>query len=308
MPLLAAAWLLRVDDVRENARSLTAAALGALLVGALCLMPLYVTHPHFYLQFFGHLQHLQSITHGFPSMLSEAWQVSRPSVFLLLATLPVFCLGMIALWRTGRIRETLALFVAPLVGFGLISWVREHYTYWWFLQPWFLLVAVIVAADFWWIRRSRSMATITAGWLAAWVAVASVWPAKNYLIRMTLAPEQKLTTNVQKLRALIPAGASVLTAAGWWALGKDRTVYDRGSNIKDLSRIEYFVTDSNGTGQPGVWRRSHNERYDAMIRGKFELVSNTLPKLPVQLLGLRITNSAYGFGMIVLRRRPVQSQ
>jgi hypothetical protein len=143
------------------------------------------------------------------------------------------------------------------------------------------------------------------------VVVASAWPAKNYLIRMTLAPEQKLTTNVRKLRALIPTGASVLTATGfgWWALGNDRTVYDdRGSNIKDLSRIEYFVTDSNGTGQPGVWRRSHNERYEVMVRENFELVSNTLPKLPVQLLGFRITNSAYGFGTVVLRRRPVQSQ
>jgi hypothetical protein len=308
MPLLAAAWLLKVDDVLENARSLTAAALGALLVGALCLMPLYMTHPHFYRQFFHHLQSIPP--HGFPSMLSGAWQVSRQSMFLLLATLPVFCLGMIALWRTGRIRETLALFVAPLVGFGLVCWVRGYFTYWWFLQPWFLLVAVIVAADFWWIRRSRSMATITAGWLAAWVAVASAWPAKNYLIRMTLAPEQKLTTNVQKLRALIPTGASVLTATGWWALGNDRTVYDLGSNIKDLSRIEYFVTDSNGTGQPGVWVPPpyKRPRYQAMVKESFEVISDTLPRAPLQILGMRITNSAYGFGTIILRRIPTQSR
>jgi hypothetical protein len=308
MPLLAASWLLRVDDVRENASSLVATALGAGLVAALCLMPLYLADPHFYRQFFQFFHHLQSeIQGGFALMFSHAWQVSRQSVFLLLATLPVFCLGMIARWRTGRIRETLALFVAPLVGFGLVSFARKSVTYWWFLQPWFLLMAVVVAADFWWIRRSRLMATTVVGWLATWVAVASAWPAKNYLVRTTLAPEQKLAINAQELRALIPTGAGVMTANGWWALGSDRTVYDpRYSDIKDLSCIEYFVTDSNGTGQPGVWRRPPNERYDTMVREDFEVVLDTLPRLPVKVLGLRITNSAYGFGMMVLRRRPAQ--
>ena len=52
--------------------------------------------------------------------VSDAWQVSRQSVFILFATVPVFCLGMVTFWRTGRVRETLALFVAPLVGFGLV--------------------------------------------------------------------------------------------------------------------------------------------------------------------------------------------
>ena len=306
MPLLAAAWLLKVDDVRGNARSLTVAALGAMLAVALCLMPLYVAHPHFYRQFF---ILLQSINDGFPSMFSHAWEVSRQSVFLLLATLPVFCLGMIALWRTGRIRETLALFVAPLVGFGLVAFARESFTYWWFLQPWFLLVAVIVAADFWWTRRSQLMATVVVGWLATWVTIASAWPAKNYLARVTLPPEQKLATNLRKLRALIPTGASVLTATAWWALGNDRIVYDpRYSNIEELSRIEYFVTDSNGTGQPGVWVPPYRPRYQAMLREGFEVISDTLPRAPLQILGLRITNSAYGHGTIILRRNPAQPE
>jgi hypothetical protein len=310
MPPLAASWLLRVDDARENAPSLAAAALGAGLVVALCLTPLYLAHPHFYRQFLQFFHHLQSeIRNGFVPMLSHAWQVSRQSVFLLFATLPVFCLGMIARWRTGRIRETLALFVAPLVGFGLVSFARESVTYWWFLQPWFLLMAVVVAADFWWIRRSRLMATMVAGWLAVWVTVASAWPAKNYLVRMTLAPEQKLATNVQKLRAMIPRGAGVMTANGWWALGNDRAVYDpRYSDVGDLSRIDYFVTDSNGTGQPSIWVPASNPRYQAMVRENFEVISDALPRASLQILGLRITNSAYGHGTIILRRKPAQAR
>ena len=103
--------------------------------------------------------------------------------------------------------------------------MQSHY-YWWFLQPWFLLVAMVVTADFWWNRRSRPLATVAVGWLAIWLTVASAWPAKNYLVRVTLPPEQRLTPNVQKLRELIPTGARVLTSIGWWALGNDRSVYD----------------------------------------------------------------------------------
>ena len=307
MPFLATLWLLGVDNEREIAPSLAAAALGIGLVAAISLTPFFLADPHFYQQFFKHLQHHESCR-GIAGMLSRAWQFHGERVFLLLATVPVFCLGMITLWRTGRIRETLALFVAPLVGFGLVFFVRQWAAYWWFLQPWFLLVAVIVAADFWWSRHPRLVATMVVGWLATWVAVASIWPAKDYLVRMALAPEQRLTTNVQKLRALIPKGSGVLTAnVGWWALGNDRSVYHpQHSDIQDLARIEYFVTDSNGTGQPGVWVGPANPRYDAMLRESFEVISDALPRTPLRVFGIRITNSAYGFGTIVMRRVPAQ--
>jgi hypothetical protein len=51
-------------------------------------------------------------------------------------------------------------------------------------------------------------------------------------------------------------------------------------------------------------RRPADEQYDAMVRKGFEVVSDTLPRLPVKVLGLRMTNGAYGFGLVVLRRRP----
>jgi hypothetical protein len=141
------------------------------------------------------------------------------------------------------------------------------------------------------------------GWLTIWVACASAWPAKDYLIRMTLAPEQRLPPNVQKLRELIPKGAGVLTDNSWWALGIDRSIYHPAhSDIQDLARIQYFVTDGNGTGQPGVWFPPGNPRYDAMVRESFEVISDNLPRRPLRIFGVRITNSAYGFGTIVFRR------
>jgi hypothetical protein len=297
IPFLAALWLPRVGDMRIGP-SLAAAALAFALIVAICVIPLLVADPQSYQQFFQNL-HYNVIGGG----LAWAWYVFPQRLFILLATLPVLCIGMITLWRTGRIGETLALFVAPLVGVSLVVFVRRSAEYLWFLQPWFLLMAVIVAADFWRSRDSRPVTTVVAGWFAIWVAAASAWPVKDYLVRMTLPPEQRLTTNAQRLRELIPKGAGVLTANAWWTLGIDRSVYHPDySDIRDLRRIEYFVADGNGAGQPGVWFAPRNPRYEAMVHDCFEVISDTLPRMPLRIFGVRLTNSAYGFGTIVLRR------
>jgi hypothetical protein len=269
------------------------------LIVAICVTPLLVADPHSYQQFFQNLDY-----NIFGDGFVWAWYVFPQRLLILLATLPIFFIGMLALWRTGRIRKTLVLFVAPLVGLGLVVFIRQSAVYLWFLEPWFLLVAVTVAADFWWSRDSRPATTVVVGWLAIWVTVASAWPVKDYLVRMTLPPEQRLTTNAQKLHELIPKGAGVLTANAWWALGLDRSVYHpKYSDIRDLARIEYFVTDGNGTSQPGVWYLPGNLRYEAMLRESFEVISDALPRTPLYIFGLRISNSAYGFGTIVFRRR-----
>ena len=118
-----------------------------------------------------------------------------------------------------------------------------------------------------------------------------------------LTPEQKLIHNDRRLRELIPSGAHVLTSLGWWTLAQDRSVYDPNvSDIKDLDRIEYFVTDSNGTSQPGVWFRPGNLGSDKMVRDNFKVVSDSLPRTPLRIFGIRVTNSAYGFGTLILRR------
>jgi hypothetical protein len=308
LPFLTALWLRRVDDIREIAPSLAAAGLGG---GLALALPLFLVDPHFYQYFLQYVQltlrEHNDYYEGIAGTLSDAWPFYRQYVFIAFATLPVLCLGMITLWRTGRVHETLALFVAPLLGFGVSPWSEKFYL--WFFQPWFLLVAIVVAADFWWNRRSRLLATVLVGWLAIWLAIASAWPVKDYLVRITLAPEQRLAPNVRKLRELIPMGSGVLATTGWWALGNDRSVYDAlYSNIQDLARIEYFVTTGNDTGQPGVWVPPGNPRYNAMVRESFEVISNTLPRTPLRVFGIRITNSAYGFGTVVLRRVPAQPQ
>jgi hypothetical protein len=83
--------------------------------------PLLVADPHSYRQFF---QNLHYNIFGDGNGLVSAWSVFPQRVLILLATLPIFFIGMIALWRTGRIRETLVLFVAPVVGLGLVVFIR----------------------------------------------------------------------------------------------------------------------------------------------------------------------------------------
>jgi hypothetical protein len=304
MPLLAALWLRRVDGMREITSSLSAAGLGGGIAAALCLTPFFLADPHVYRQFSETARYVV-FGSGIAWMLSDAWVSHRQSVFIFFATMPMLFLGMISLWRIGRVREMLVLFVAPLVGFGLALLLRGHVNYWWFLQPWFLLVTIVVTADFWWSKRPRLLASGVVGWLTAWLVVASAWPIKDYLVRITLAPEQRLAPNARKLRELIPRGAGVLTLSGWWVLGNDRVVYDpMFSDIQDLARIEYFVTDLNGTG----YLRPSNPRYDAMLRESFEVISDTAPRTPVRIFGVRITKGPYGFGTLVLRRVHAEPQ
>jgi len=307
MPVLAVLWLRRVKKP-EIAPCAAAFGLGAALTALLCLMPFFLSYPNFYQQFLKHSQSVlrssawNRISYG----VSLAWEVAPHRLFILLATVPTLCLGMVTLWRAGRIGETISLFVAPLVSFGFLMFLRPAHPYMWFLEPWFLLVAVVVIAN---LKRPGILRLVATGWMAVWLAVASIWPVKDYIVRIALPAEQRLTPNARKLGDLIPKGASVLTLQDWWALGSDRAVYDPSfSNIQNLDRIEYFVTNGNGAGKPGVWFRPSNPRYNAMVREHFEVISDTLPRAPIRVFGFKVTNSAYGFGSVVLRRVSAQAQ
>ena len=234
MPVLAALWL---------APSAAAFGLGVGFTAVVCLMPFFLSHPNFYWQFFRHSQHelSPSAWSRLSGGVSLAWEVAPHRLFILFATVPTLCFGIVTFWHAGRIGETIALFVAPLVGFCLLMFVRPVHTYMWFLEPWFLLAALVAIA---YLRRPRLLRLVVTGWLAVWLAVASIWPVKDYIVRIALPAEQRLALNERKLRDLIPTGAGVLTLPGWWALGSDRAVYDPSmSDLQDLDRIEYFVTD-----------------------------------------------------------------
>lgn len=141
-------------------------------------------------------------------------------------------------------------------------------------------------------------------WITAWLSVSLVWPAKEYYARLTLPADQQIDFAQERLRAVIPPHATVMTADAWWLLASDHATFAPGfALIDDVARIDYYVASSNGTGAPGKWIEPLFPRYKAWLRDEFEVVQDDLPKETVSIFGRRISRSAYGFGAIVLRRR-----
>jgi hypothetical protein len=300
LPMIAGFWLLHVDRARWPLL-LALSAAGAVTAAALCLVPLYLIEPTFYRQFFQHATVV--ISSPWVRMRGElelAMRVAPFRILIMAATLPLLLLGLVRSWRTRPRLETFTIYVAPLVGFLLLFYLRSAYTYWWFLQPWFLVVALLVATQGWQEKKVSSL--LSTAWFTLWVSAALIWPAKGYVARMTLAPEQRITYCEDRLRQIIPPGSTVLTTNGWWALARDHTVIDPTFSEIDLRRIDFFVGDGNGAGAPGNWREPANPRYAELLRNEFEIMRDDLPRERVHLFGQTISRSAYGFGPIVLRR------
>jgi hypothetical protein len=304
LPFVTACWLFQVDRTRWPS-ALAVSAAGAMAAGAICLVPLYLIEPSFLRQFLQHA-HVQVVESSawkrICDALELAWQVAPWRILGLIATIPLCCLGLRANWRTRPRMETMALYVAPIFGFLLLFCLRPVYTYWWFFQPWFMIVALIVAAQRW--GSSRRWRMLPAAWLICWLSIAAIWPAKGYCVRLLLPPDQRIAQAEERLRKTIPPHATVMSADAWWMLGADHTIFSPiFADIDDVNRIDFFVAGSNGTGTPGKWVKPANPRYQQWLGDEFEVVRDDLPKEPISLFGRRISRSGYGFGTIVMRRR-----
>jgi hypothetical protein len=305
LPLIGAFWLLHANRVRLPLL-LTLSIAGAMGAAAICLVPLYLMEPTFYHQFFQHARVVldSSTLIRISEAVQLAWRVATPRLLVIVVTLPLLCLGLVRAWSIRPRIETFAIYVAPIVGFLLLFYLRSGHTYWWFLQPWFLTVALLVAARSWGEERKWSSLAATA-WLVLGLSGSLMWPVKVYVARVSLPSNQQIAFCEERLRQVIPVNATVLTLNAWWTLARDRTVlHPNASDIDDLRRIDYFVGDGNGTGTPGTWSEPANPRYKALLRNEFEVIRDDLPRDRVQILGRAVSASAYGFGSIVLRRIP----
>ena len=305
LPLIGGFWLMHANRARLTLL-LTLSMAGTMGAAAICLVPLYLMEPTFYHQFFQHARVVveSSTRIRIAEAVQLAWRVAPSRLLVMVATLPLLCLGLVRAWPLRPRLETFTIYVAPIAGFLLIFYLRSSYPYWWFLQPWFLTVALLVVARSWGKERKWSSLAATT-WLGLWLTGAMMWPVKAYVARVSLPSNQQIAFSEERLRQVIPVNATVLTLNGWWTLARDRTVLDpNASDIDDLRRIDYFVADGNGTGKPGSWSEPANPRYKALLRSEFEVIRDDLPRERVQILGRAVSASAYGFGSIVLRRIP----
>ena len=305
LPVLGAFWFLQATRA-ALLRCLLMGAAGASVVIAACLVPLYLIDPSFYRQFFGHAGVIVGASPivRIREAFGLAWRVAPSRILLMIATLPFAFFGAMQVLRTRLSLEIIAFYVAPLVGFALLIFLRSAFTYWWFLTPWFIMVASLYCARLW--RNHRTTSLLAATWLFCFVALALASPLKDYLARSSLPREQQLVYSEEHLRQLIPRDATVLTTSAWWTLAGDHTVFDPiFSEIDEVTRIDFFVANGNGVGEPGRWREPANVRYKQWLRDEFEIVSNDLPRQRLQIFGRAISNSAYGFGTVVMRRKNV---
>ena len=87
-------------------------------------------------------------------------------------------------------------------------------------------------------------------------------------------------------------------------LGEDRRVYDATFSNPPPEKVDFVIVLANGSGAPGRPRMYGTASMVEHLREHaFDVVYDNLPKQPLTLFGVRLTNSSYGFGPLVLQRR-----
>jgi hypothetical protein len=273
----------------------------ALTVSAACLAPMIVPHPQG-LRDFLHLSG-EAAKPAYLEAIRFTWQYGKG---YLLLSVGLFMVGLIALANVRHkeaLRKWAGWWVGPLAGtIFVLLYVPAKPTYLWFAGPWLLAVSgvsiwTLVKTQSWW------MAIVPSLFLAGAVIAGSVRFVVSTAIMIALSIDQSVGTCGAVLDELIPKGSTVITDQSWWFLADDRVVFDSWfSDLQDLSRIDYVVLSGNGTGQPGMPGRV-KPRYQKYVDENFELIHDGLNRQPLTVCGYRLTNSAYGFGCVILARR-----
>ena len=151
--------------------------------------------------------------------------------------------------------------------------------------------------------RPLGVAALAIGWASASLHYA--WQTATLL---TLPSEQRISASERRVRALVPQGATVLAGEYWWSLGTDHGVLDSSfAEIRDLAAVDYIVLTGNGTGQPGQAQALHESLRGVAAR-EFVVIDDHLNRQPLEILGHRLTNSAWGFGALVMKNRRLSGE
>jgi len=119
---------------------------------------------------------------------------------------------------------------------------------------------------------------------------------------LQLTSDQSIDFNQARLRSVVPRDSvALLNPDAWWMLRGHCRVYSMMFASPDIDSIQFIVFSGNGSGVPGKAREDVEYTQNA-IQAKFAMVSDNLPRNPVAIGRFRLTNSAYGFGQLVLER------
>lgn len=223
--------------------------------------------------------------------IAGAFRFGRTAGWGLIAMLiPIALAG----WRQRR------LWIVPLaiqIAIPLL-FPREFY-YIWILAPVMLAIAAIV------IQRAPRPALVALVTLPMYLfAISRVMLL--HLAMATLPPDQRLEANLPLIRSTIPKTSTIMTYDFWPALGNDYRLYSTDAR-PDWRTVDYIVLTGNGSGTAGKRQLLPDDR-DDHIQREYVVVSDRLNRVPFHI-GSFHTNSAYGFGPLILRRirRPGES-
>ncbi|HEX3068391.1 MAG TPA: hypothetical protein VHX14_07435, partial [Thermoanaerobaculia bacterium] len=292
---LAAVLILATDpnDVRERFRRTAICAFAAVVSCAASLFPFLAAYPGVYRQF---TSHAAAQLHGqwwplFESALHYGWQFVATGAFIAVTCI-LFVFTDSRVWLRFLLVPTAFLIL-------LVSLFPSKSTYFWYFAPW----TAAVVAGFWpQLRVQRSGMVVASAALACWL-VAVIPPAKDAIVIAALPEAQRLSPNVATVRRLIPRASVVLASEYWSSIGNDYQVRYRYAvpGNPPIPDVDYVLVTANGSGSPGK-PQDLGPTESAEVSRHFETIYDNLNRSPATLFGHRITNSAWGFGVRILRR------
>ena len=269
---------------------------------SLLLSPILIKYPAAYRQYLNLTQ--KYLFKMSPSALSFAFQFGKPYFFLISAALCVAACGLWARVGLFGVRSLASLWLGTLsaIIFALYA-LPGKYTYLWFILP-VLMTTAFVSALYVVRYSGRNGLRLVFVMIALFALSAYAWSVRDVLVLIGLNHEQRPEYNEQRLKEIMPAGAGVALQSGWWFLSNRVNAYDAMfSNKKDLSDIDYIILSATGSGTPGQPQPPANPRYRELLSEKFEPMYDNLPTGANKILGLPLSRSGNGFGVIVYKRR-----
>jgi 4-amino-4-deoxy-L-arabinose transferase-like glycosyltransferase len=292
---LAAVLILVTDpnDVRERFHRTAMCAFAAVVTCTGALAPFLTAYPGVYRQF---TSHAAAQLRGqwwplFENTLHYGWHLAAAGAFIVVTSILLFFIER-RIWMRFMLVPT--AFVAVLICF-----FPSKSTYFWYFAPW----TAAVFAGFWWKLRERRSKVVAACAAAVCWLVAIIPATKDAIVIATLPEDQRLVPNVAMIRRLVPRASVVLASEYWSSIGNEYRVRYRYANPGNpaIPDVDYVLVTANGSGRPGQPQDLGSTEL-ADVSRNFETIYDNLNRRPTTLFGHRVTNSAWGFGVRILRR------
>lgn len=271
------------------------------IVFALVMTPMLILMPDGIAQLSRHAG--DSVRASYAYAFANGWRYGRHHYLSALAGMLVATAGLVQALRSRTAGSWMALWAPPLLALAVLVGVvpTKHYYFWMVVPSLFAAAAVTLAALTWprtWPRIAR--ASLVALVALVWLAAASRFGLMS-VIRATLPADQRMQHNLDVIDDVVPRGAGVLTYDFWPALMDRYETYATDAAFPPWDRIDYVILTGNGSGAPGRPQTLLPEQ-QRHVDEHYTVIHDNLNRTPFRIGPLK-TNSAWGYGPMILRRK-----